>query len=440
MTQQKTRTIVLIGAGSASFTRGLIADMIVEGGPWDLRLVDIDEDNLAVARGLAEKMIEAKRAPIKLSAGVDRTALLPGAEFVVTTIAVGGRRAWENDVFIPRKYGVDQPVGDTIMPGGIFRALRMIPPLVDIARDIARLAPDARFFNYSNPMAMNCRAIRKATGVPVVGLCHGVIMVARFLANLAEADERDCTYTPVGMNHLTWFIRFDVKGKDALPAINARLKKLVSEAEAAGGYYGNVFSAELLDIFGAFPAVLDRHVAEFLPQFLGGEPYFRNLGTGRFAFEKTIEHGDRTFEEMRREALGEKAVDEAIFQRAAGEHEQLISIIRALDGAEPVVFSVNIPNTGQVTNLPPDLVLECPAAISRQGIEPVPVGVIPTGCRATVEKALQVAELAVEAALERDHHKLCQALVMDGSVDSVRKIQRMAEEMLEAHREYLDGW
>ena len=176
--------LVIIGAGSAMFMRGLVRDLIQTGWDAELALVDIDAEALEVAERLARKMVEAKKAPIRLLASAERREVLPGATAVICTIGVGGRRAWEQDVYIPRKYGVYQPVGDTIMPGGMSRALRTIPPMVGIAQDVLALAPDALFFNYANPMSMNCRAVRKATGANVVGLCHGVIGVARYLAGV----------------------------------------------------------------------------------------------------------------------------------------------------------------------------------------------------------------------------------------------------------------
>ena len=147
---------VIIGAGSAMFTRGLVADLIQRGEALNLALVDIDSGALAVAEGLTAKMIAARHAPITLTASTDRREALPGATVVICTVGVGGRRAWEQDVFIPRKYGIFQPVGDSVMPGGTSRALRMIPAMVAIAEDVLDLTPDALFFNYGNPMSPVC--------------------------------------------------------------------------------------------------------------------------------------------------------------------------------------------------------------------------------------------------------------------------------------------
>jgi len=211
--------LVLIGAGSASFTRGLVSDIVRLGEGVDLALVDTSADALAVAEGLAKKMIEAKGASGRLQASTDRRDVLPGATAVICTVGVGGRRAWEQDVFIPRKYGIYQPVGDSVMPGGTSRALRMIPAMVDIAKDVLDLAPDALFFNYGNPMPPVCRAIRKATGANVVGLCHGVFHVGDWLASVLGVQRKRLRYTAVGVNHLTWFVEVRVDGQDALPRL-----------------------------------------------------------------------------------------------------------------------------------------------------------------------------------------------------------------------------
>ncbi|PJF45876.1 MAG: alpha-glucosidase/alpha-galactosidase, partial [Candidatus Thermofonsia Clade 3 bacterium] len=144
-----------------------------------------------------------------------------GATAVICTVGVGGRRAWEQDVFIPRRYGIYAPVGDTVGPGGSSRALRMIPAMVAIARDVLDLAPNALFFNYSNPMAPICRAIHKATGAPVVGLCHGVMETARYLARVLNAPAEQLRYIATGINHLTWFTQVWVGEEDAMPRLRA---------------------------------------------------------------------------------------------------------------------------------------------------------------------------------------------------------------------------
>jgi alpha-galactosidase len=304
--------IVLIGAGSAMFTRGLIADLIHTGWQVDLGLVDTDPEALAVAEGLAQKMISARQAPLTLRASTDRREILPGATAVICTVGVGKRRAWEQDVFIPRQHGIYVPVGDTAGPGGTSRAMRMIPAMVEIAEDVLELAPRALFFNYGNPMSPVCRAIRKATGASVIGLCHGVHDTARMLAGLLGVALSDLHYSAAGINHLTWFTELRANGKDLMP----RLRLLAEEKMRQAAQHPNpgdatpgdpfwlpdhhLFSWQLLLQFGGFPAPLDRHVTEFFPQFFReGHYYGRTLGKDAFSFENTISWGDKIYEEMK---------------------------------------------------------------------------------------------------------------------------------------------
>ena len=180
--------LIMIGAGSAMFTQGIIVDWIKRkpAEEWEIALVDINPVILEATEKMVRRYMLAAERPAKIVATTDRREVLPGATKVVCTVGVGSRRAWEQDVFIPRKYGIFQPVGDSVMPGGVSRAMRMIPPMVDIANDAARLCPNARFINYSNPLTAIVRALRKATPVKVVGLCHGTHDTIRYLAQLAD--------------------------------------------------------------------------------------------------------------------------------------------------------------------------------------------------------------------------------------------------------------
>ena len=501
-----TERIVLIGAGSAMFTRGLLADIISRNQPFEVSLVDIDPAALEVAERLARKMVDARGAPVTVRASVDRRDVLAGAGAVVCTVGVGGRRAWEQDVFIPRKYGIFQPVGDSVMPGGTSRALRMIPPMVEIARDVLELAPDALFFNYGNPMAPVCRAVRKATGANMVGLCHGVNGVGQFLANTLGVEERRCKYTAVGMNHLTWFTEFRVDGQDAMPrlreiaeeklaelpvgyssrpaddiptvqtelervteelqevlntspyernydrgfelrerqrALKERLHDLEQQVEgtpAAGPSSETLqpFSWELLLRFGAFPAVLDCHVTEFFPAiFRDGEYYGKNLGIDIYSLEGTIAEGDRIFAEMRALAEGDAPLPADFFEQMSGEHEQVIDIIDSIRTDAGRIYSANLPNRGQAPNFPPEAIVESPCIADAGGIRPIALPPLPSGIAGTLAGRLAWVETTVEAALEGSREKFIQALVNDGSVDSLTTASALADDLLKAQAAYL---
>lgn len=429
--------VVLIGAGSASFTRGLLADLLRRGEEMDLALVDVDPDALTVAERLAQKMIEAKQAPIRLTAATDRRDALAGATAVICTVGVGGRRAWEQDVFISRKYGIFQPVGDTVMPGGTSRALRMVPAMVAVAQDILDLAPDALFFNYGNPMAPVCRAIRKATGANVTGLCHGVHHVGQYLAGALGVEVPRLKYAAVGINHLTWFTEVRVDGADAMPKLRRIAAEKIREAGGSPETV-NVFAWQLFELFGAFPAVLDRHVTEFFPQFFAdGKYYGKTLGVDAYSFEDTIARGDRGYAEMREIALSDRPLPDGYGSRRSGEHEQVLEIIEDIRRDAGRVYSANLPNRGQVPNLPDEAIVESPAVADGSGLRPLTQPPLPAGVAGTLATRFAWVETVAEAALEGSRTKFIQALMLDGAVDSVEQATKLADELLKAQAAYL---
>ena len=436
--------LALIGAGSAMFTRGLVADILRQGWTGELRLVDTDPAALAVAEKLAVKMITGRGAAITVRAATDRRALLPGATVVITTIGVGGRRAWEQDVFVPRRFGIFQPVGDSVMPGGTSRALRMIPPMVAIAQDVLDLCPTALFFNYGNPMPPVCRAVRKATGANLIGLCHGVFHVGKHLARMLGVTEVDLRYTALGINHLTWFTEVRSGGANQIPRLCTLAREKTGGIDRAAGGAGLIpedspFTWELMELFGAFPAVLDRHVTEFFPHLFRGERsyYGKTLGVDAFSFEETIAHGDRNFAEMCEIAASPEPLPANYFERIGGEHEQVTEIIDSIRRDRGTVFSANLPNAGQIPNLPPDAIVECPAVADAGGLRPLLQPPLPPGIAGTLATRLQWVETVVAAALNGSRPMFIQALLLDGAVTSVTQAAQLADALLAAQQAHL---
>ncbi|MGI6208140.1 MAG: hypothetical protein ACOYEW_07985 [Anaerolineae bacterium] len=437
------KSIVLIGAGSAMFTRGLVADMIRAGKRWDLRLVDTDPTALEVAKGLVEGMIAAKEADLTVQASTDRRDLLPGADVVVTTIGVGGRRSWEADIAIPRKYGVFQPVGDTIMAGGISRAMRMIPAMVDIANDVVALCPQAHFFNYANPMTANCWAVRRATQAQVVGLCIGTVHVVQELAQVIRAPMEEVTALAAGVNHFTWVYDLRHQGQDAWPQVRARLAEVRSGRVASddpGRWHieGNPFSWSLFEAYGAYPAVNDRHVTEFFPErFPQGRYHGKTLGVDTMSIEETIRRGDEIYNAMAAQARGEAPLDTAVFERGAGEHSQLVEIIDALDGDTRANFFANVPNNGAIPNLPADAILEMTSLATGRGLLPIQDVTYPDTLAAVQARKIAGIRLTVEAALTGSRNLFVEAVLADGSLSDREAAGRMVDELIAAHRQYL---
>ena len=451
--------IVLIGAGSASFTRGLVADLILSTGlgPWELGLVDVDPVALETAEGLSRRMIEARGVDIPVQASIDRKDILPGADVVVMTVGVGGRRSWEADVQIPRKHGVYQPVGDTVMAGGISRAMRMIPALVDIARDVKDLCPGALFYNYSNPMTPNCWAIREAVGVPVTGLCHGTFNVINQLADFIGAPRDRVSATYAGLNHLTFIYDLRWDGRDAWPLVRARLAQARGEpidTEALGQAFpemgapsesfkaaDNPFSWSIFEAYGAYPAVNDRHVTEFFPErFPGGQYFGKTLGVDVYSLEATTEGGDRRYAAMQAQALGKQPLEEGIFNRTVGEHEQLLAIIGGIRADSQGVYAANVPNLRAVPNLPEEAPVEIPCVATSRGMRPIQITDFPDTLAAIITRKLTATRITVDAALSGNRNLFTEALLADGCLSDLDAANRLRDELLDAQREYLPNF
>ena len=199
--------IAMIGAGSMVFTKNLLGDILSfpELSESTIFLMDINERRLNLISQLAEKMVKQKRCGAKIESTTNRRKALNGADYVIITIDVGGLEAYLSDIQIPDKYGVNQNVGDTLGPGGVFRGLRLVPILLDICMDMENICPDALLINYSNPMAISCWSMNKATRIKNIGLCHSVQGTARHLALYVGAPYEEISYWVAGINHMAWF-------------------------------------------------------------------------------------------------------------------------------------------------------------------------------------------------------------------------------------------
>jgi alpha-galactosidase len=452
MSRQK---LVLIGAGSTVFTQRLVADIILAGeaDKWELALVDIDPVTLDAVEKLVVKMMQAKGADIPVIATTDRRTVLGGAAFVVTTIAVGGRAGWQRDIEIPRNYGIFQPVGDTALPGGISRAMRMIPQMIGIARDVADLCPDAMFFNYSNPMTAICRAIRKETGVPVIGLCHGVHHVEGVIAKFLDVEDGSISSFGIGLNHLTFLTRLFHNGVDARPMIHARLREQKAGLDAelarkqgwpnivegrAPRYADDPFSWGMFEKYSVFPCAMDRHAVEFYPeQFPGGAYCGRLLGREAFPIDERIALGDTWFDEMLAIANSDQPLPKVYYENVPGESEQLLEIIHSLQRDQRKMFSVNLPNQGQAPYLPCDAIVECNAIAVGGGFAAVIADPLPPELIAKLQSRLAAIEITVDAALTGSRELMLEAILADGAIGDPDQARALRDDLIEAHRAYL---
>ena len=433
------KTIVLLGVGSTYFTRQLVESLILKGGEWDVRMVDIVPECLEIATLLASRMVELYDAPITVSGSLDRRDVLPGADAVVSTIGVGSLRAWEKDVTIFRQFNVYQSTGDTYGAGGVSRALRTIPVLIEVARDIERLCPEALFINFTNPMTVNCRAVARETPVRIGGLCYGVTYYEHYLARFIGVPWKETRCRAIGVNHFTWITDFQCEGQDAWPLVRQKMQEKIDSGEIKESY-----TWELFRMFDAFPCVGDGHICEFVPGWQGqGAYYGRTFGVNAGhdgSFEEYVAGFHRVFAEMADQAYGRTPITKSevdISGETFKDEDLFIDVLNASLGQGEILRTVNLPNVGQASNLPAGAVLEATTFVSGAGFQPLCFGELPPGITAILQRIIGAQELTVEAALKSDRKLAIQALVAGETVKTEAEAERMMDVILETHREYL---
>jgi alpha-galactosidase len=432
--------IVFIGAGSFVFTRNLIRDVLTFPRLQDatLALVDLDPERLEFARRAAQRLIDDNHVTARVEPTLDRRAALAGADVVVCTIRVGATDVWKHDLLIPEKFGVSLNVGDTRGPSGIFRFLRTMPAMLDICRDMEELCPNAFFLNYTNPMAMLCRAIQRETSIRTVGLCHSVQGTSMMLAKWIGAPYEEITYTCAGINHLAWFLDYRWNGKDACPLIR---EAITTRPEV---YDEEQVRNEMFLAFDYYVTESSGHASEYNPWFRKRpdliEKYCThgtnwNPGHHLFSLQRFLAREDNW-----RETIDGWFAAPVDLSRG---HEYAAAIVDALQGGEPFEFNGNVRNTGLVTNLPPDACVEVPVFATKEGFRPIHVGALPPQVATLTNLSSEIEEMAVEAALTRNPRLIYQAICHDpltAAVLSLAEIKEMVDAMFEVNREYLPGW
>ena len=430
--------IAFIGAGSLGFTRGLVRDILTFPLLKDstIALMDINKDRLEFARRAAQLLVDRNKVNAKVVATLDRKEALKGADAVLCTILNGGVHVWRHDIEIPKKYGVDINIGDTRGPAGIFRALRTIPVMVSICKDMEKYCPGAILLNYTNPMAMLCRAMQRRTFVKVTGLCHSVQGTAKMLARWIGADFKDIDYTCAGINHQSFYLSYRWKGKDAYPLIRRAVttrNKIYNEEQVRN---------EMFLHLGYYVTESSGHNSEYNWWFRKRPDLIRKYCTtgtgwnpGHYAYIlKEYLKVDRSW----------KKDTAAWFKKGAPislerGHEYAASIINACLGGETFVFNGNVPNTA-ITNLPAGVCVEVPVMARRNALETMHVGALPPQLAALNNLSVAIEEMAVESALTGNPEMALHACLYDpltASVLSMAEIRRMVQEMLFRNRDYL---
>lgn len=433
--------VAIIGAGSIGFTRGIVRDILCvpEFADVEIAFTDIDERNLDMVYQLCRRDIDAAGLPAKLTATMNRREALKEAKYIFSVVRVGGLQAFETDIDIPLKYGVDQCVGDTLSAGGIMYGQRNIPVLLEFCKDIREVAaPDALLLNHANPNAMNTWAANTYGGVRCVGLCHGVQHGHWQIAQALGLPKEEVDIICAGINHQTWYISVKHKGEDLTGKI------LEAFEEDPGLSKSEKVRIDMMRRFGYFSTESNGHLSEYLPWYrkrpddlknwidlehwAGGETggYLRVCREGRNCFETE-------FPKWMKEAP--KPIGP---EHRGAEHGSYI--MEGLETGRLYRGHFNVVNHGTIANLPPDCIVEVPGYVDANGMNIPRVGDLPLGCAAVCNASVSVQRLAVEAAVHGDDLLLRQAMMMDplvGAACNPPEIWQMVDEMLVAQEELL---
>ncbi|MCL6431421.1 MAG: alpha-glucosidase/alpha-galactosidase [Anaerolineae bacterium] len=424
--------IVMIGAGSTVFARNLIGDILSfpELADSTIALVDIDAARLRTSEIVAHRVAEALGAHPVIEATTDRRQALPGADYVINMIQVGGYPAALVDFEIPKKYGLRQTIGDTLGIGGIMRALRTIPVLLEIGRDMEELCPDALFLNYVNPMAINTWAFTEATRIRAVGLCHSVQHTLEDLAGDLGVPVEEIDFLAAGINHMCFYLRLKRKGEDLYPA----LRRLAAEGRVRED---DRVRYEMLRRTGYFVTESSEHFAEYVPYFIRGQnpELIERYNIPLDEYPRRCEAQIADWERLRRELEAGQGVLEV---RRSVEYASLI--IHSLETGQPRVIYGNVRNDRLIDNLPEGCVVEVPVLVDRNGLQPTRVGELPPVLAGLMRTNISVQELTVRAALTGRREYVYQAAMLDPHTSAeltLDEIWALVDEMLEAHAAWL---
>jgi len=436
--------ITLIGAGSVVFTRNLSSDILLTPALQQstIALMDIDPERLAQARDLVQAIVDQRGLAARVEATTDQREAVRDADYVITTFQQGGLDAYTLDIEIPQRYGVEQCVGDTLGPGGVFRALRTIPVLIDLCHDMDDLAPDALLLNYVNPMAAICWVVAVATGRPHVGLCHSVQGTSEMLAKWIGVPYDEVVFFCAGINHQSWFLEFRRGKEDLYP--------LIWEAiERPEIYAQEPVRIELMKHFGYFVTESSGHASEYAPYFRKNAqmvnedlaPRFKNEADFWFDFGRTggyLRHCISRFAEAQKEY--QELLEGIKSLPTERTHEYGSYIIEAIETNGLVRINGNVPNWGLIDNLPQGCCVEAPCLVDGNGIQPIAVGALPTQLAALNRTNVNVQELIVEAALTGDVEAVYYAVMLDpltAAVCTLPQIRSMVDELLAAQSQWL---
>lgn len=426
--------VAFVGAGSIVFTKTLMNDLLstpaLAGSHYCLMSRTMPK--LERMEAYLNRVIDANGLQASISRTLDLEEAVTDADYVIVTLQVGGTEAFGVDYEIPLKYGVDQCIGDTLGPGGIFRALRTIPTVLNVAKTMERVAPGGRLLNYANPMAPVCWAIGRESSIEFVGLCHGVQTTTDLISGYVGVPKSELDCFVAGINHMAWFLSIRHKGEDLYPLFRANCEK--------PEYYVNEkVRIEVMRHFGYFMTESTGHLSEYLPWFRSSEralaaycdePGFGGASGAYYKWGKTV-------------AEKFERIDPLEFETTELQHrsaEYCSYVIEALETDKVFRLNGNVRNDSLITNLPDGCCVEVPLYVDRTGMHPIHVGALPPQLAALNLTNVNVQGLAVEAALTGDPELVMNAVALDPLTSAcltLKEAREMTAEMLEASRQWL---
>lgn len=425
--------ITFMGAGSTVFARNVLGDCMLTPALRDseIALYDIDIERLKDSENMLNNINRNHGSYAKITAYTDRKKALKGANYVVNAIQVGGYEPCTvTDFEIPKKYGLRQTIGDTLGIGGIFRALRTIPVMLDFTHDMEEVCPDAWFLNYVNPMAMNTGAILRATGIKTVGLCHSVQVCASMLLNSVgmEYDDR-VQWKIAGINHMAWLLEITKDGKDLYPEIKERSLKMGAPA-------WDRVRHEIMHTFGYYVTESSEHNSEYMPYFIKSRypELIEKYNVPLDEYPRRCINQIENWKKMRQELVDNKQLEHT------RTHEYASYIMEAMETNKPYKIGGNVLNNDLITNLPREACVEVPCLVDASGVTPCHVGALPQQLAALNRTNINVQLLTIEAALTLKKEYIYHAAMMDphtSSELSLNDIKALCDDLIEAHGSWL---
>jgi alpha-galactosidase len=425
--------ISFLGAGSTVFAKNLMGDILSfpEFADITLSLHDIDETRLHTSTIVAHKIAEALHVHPTIEATLDRRASLDGADYAIGMFQIGGYQpSTEIDFEIPKKYGLRATIADTLGIGGIMRALRTIPVMLDMCRDMEDLCPEVLFLNYVNPMAMNCWALNRGTRIKNVGLCHSVQGTAEQLAQDIHIPPSEINYVAAGINHMAFYLKFERNGEDLYPL----LRQVAAEGREPDW---NRVRYEMLTRLGYFVTESSEHFSEYVPWFIKRDrpDLIEEFNIPLDEYIRRCKNQIAEWEKLRYE-LEDR--DQPI--QVERSHEYGSGIIHSIETNTPRVVYGNVENRGLIDNLPAGCCVEVPCLVDKNGIQPTKIGSLPPHLAALMQTNINVQSLTVEAALTRKREAVYHAAMLDPHTAaelSLDQIWSLVDDLVEAHGDWL---